>query len=428
MRFIKNSSYLYRHDSSISTLTQKFHVSSGLRHLSSPSKTKNNSSEAKFTLDSLTSYISSIRLKVASSLTSSLPPSDRVHLLKSLGIDIREGDSFTPAAVEQVEEDRRTSIGEAVAQAVAKEASTENLLEEERKEIWRKAEKAAMERVQSDFLIKERQLALERWKKELEEEKRLEEKGNDPHPILGPVLIDLGYKRIHVAKAEALASVPVWEKQRVYRHDRAKNMASDKMKTTDLGLPGIITLHESEDGQLAILDGQHRVGMMTILQERQHINENKIDLDRVLIEVFPQLHNFSPKHAQDIFTEINKAEPVKLLDMPGVAKVSERRIINEAAMSLQDAYPDMFKPSQRCRAPNVNIDNLRDAIFASGLLKRHSIKNRKSLVEWVLQKNRELAAKYINDDGARQSHSDRVMNKAHKYEFYLGLDLGWLYD
>jgi len=45
----------------------------------------------------------------------------------------------------------------------------------------------------------------------------------------------------------------------------------------------------------------------------------QLNLNQILVEVFPSTS--SDDHAQDIFTIINKAEPVKLVDMPGVAKV-----------------------------------------------------------------------------------------------------------
>jgi hypothetical protein len=151
----------------------------------------------------------------------------------------------------------------------------------------------------------------------------------DVHPILGPVVSDLGYKRIHLVPAEKLAAIPVWKKQRIYRHDRAKVMAADKLKTLHLGLPGVICIHEEENGKLSILDGQHRVGMMQLLQEKQEREQktngsinvgdsstavaNYIDLDRVLVEVYPQKpHVRSKDHAEAIFMEINKAEPIKL--------------------------------------------------------------------------------------------------------------------
>jgi hypothetical protein len=64
------------------------------------------------------------------------------------------------------------------------------------------------------------------------------------HPVLGPVISDFGYKRVHLVPAKTLASIAVWKKQRTFRHDRAKTMVKDKLKTPHLGFPGIIVLHE----------------------------------------------------------------------------------------------------------------------------------------------------------------------------------------
>ena len=300
--------------------------------------------EASRSLSTSTSIFDNIKLKIASALTSSLSPTDRDRLLKSLNINVSGQDQHNlDTQQEEILQQGKinNSIGEAVAAAIAKEAAKNKTLSEKQKDdIWKQAEKATMERVKNDLLIQERRLAMERWQKELEAEKKrvaqeeitalapvptaaamVEGDRNEDmhHPILGPIVVDLGYKRIHLASAQALSSIPIWEKQRVYRHDRAKGMASDKMKSLELGLPGIIALHESVDGKLSILDGQHRVGMMTILQEKANDGHLQLNLNQILVEVFPSTS--SDDHAQDIFTIINKAEPVKLVDMPGVAKV-----------------------------------------------------------------------------------------------------------
>jgi hypothetical protein len=146
------------------------------------------------------------------------------------------------------------------------------------------------------------------------------------HPILGPVIQDLGYNRIHLLSAGKLGTIPIWKKQRIYRHERAKAMVEDKWKSMPLGLPGVICLHEGKDGKLSIIDGQHRVGMMMLLRDRQrkHLEDNTdlttatnaIDFDRVLVEVYPHREGYNggddDKRAQDLFLEINKAEPLKV--------------------------------------------------------------------------------------------------------------------
>jgi len=380
------------------------------------------------------SFLTDLRLRAAKALTASLPPESRSSLLRS----INAIDSSL------AEDSNQKSIGEAVAEAVKKEAEkNDHKWKREKENIMAKSERAAKERVQHDLLIQQRRLELEEWQMKIrtekveEEKKRIEaskrEKDRDEenahHPILGPAFVDLGYKRVHITSARALAAIPIWEKQRVYRHDRAKGMATDKQRTTELGLPGIISLHEAEDGQLAILDGQHRVGMMAILQSKG-MDTDQLDLERVLVEVFPQHSNSSIAHASDIFTEINKAEPVKLVDMPGIAKKADRNIINDGAQMLMDSYPDMFKPSQRCRSPHLNIDNLRDALFASDVLKRHSVKSSKALFDWMSEKNQELGHLYVNGKGGSTVNqvSKTALNKAVKFHFFLGLDSSWLYS
>jgi hypothetical protein len=118
------------------------------------------------------------------------------------------------------------------------------------------AEAAARARIESDLAVQERRLNFARWQRELEQETQQEQakiadettqekvNGAGVHPVLGPAIIDLEYKRVHLVSAKTLSTIPVWEKQRIYRHDRAKLMASDKAKTQNLGLPGVILLHE----------------------------------------------------------------------------------------------------------------------------------------------------------------------------------------
>lgn len=293
----------------------------------------------------------------------------------------------------------------------------------------------------------------------------------DHHPILGPKIAHLPYKRVHLTSASKLASLPVYEKQRAYRHDRAKEMAKDKKKTLWMGIPGVISLMEEECGRLSILDGQHRVGMMALLSEEQRkiveknqnvngangeqsTNEGKdnplaqLDLENILVEVFlPQqksnntdsVLNDSKKQQptaeeQDdkaiIFTEINKAEPIKLLDLPGVTNKKTRDVIDYAANHFYNAFPEMFSPSQKCRAPHLNLDNLRDALFASEVIKREKVGSGGELVKWMGKKNDELREMYTSGDGVDgggKKVSQNALKKAKNHDFYLGLESTWLY-
>jgi hypothetical protein len=165
--------------------------------------------------------------------------------------------------------------------------------------------------------------------------------------------------------------------------------------------------------------------MLTILQDKA---KNTANLDQILVEVFPQSKSTSPStHAEDLFIEINKAEPVKLLDMPRMAKSKDKEIIDDAAHKLYDAYPDMFKASQRCRPPHLNVDNLRDAIFTANIIKQYSITNSSVLYEWMMQRNKELEQVY-SSTSSTTTVSKSALEKAKEFKFYLGLDLSWLHQ
>lgn len=161
--------------------------------------------------------------------------------------------------------------------------------------------------------------------------------------------------------------------------------------------------------------------MMTILQEKDN---NSSMFDNVLVEVYPQTSDHGDSHAEDIFTEVNKAEPVRLVDMPGVAKAVERNTLTDGVNRLQEAFPDMFSASSRCRAPHLNNDNLRDALFKAEVLTRHAIKSAKALESWLLRENDKLAEKYKSGDV--KGVSKAALNKAQASGFYLGLESSWL--
>ena len=179
------------------------------------------------------------------------------------------------------------------------------------------------------------------------------------------------------------------------------------------------------------------------------------DFENILVEVFPagRINDTTTsstkkregddneyEYAKEIFLEVNKAEPVKLIDLPGVGTKSSsgRKIVNRinvVADKLKNTYPHMFSESQRCRLPHVNIDNLRDAIFGSNIVQKHNLNTTKQLEEWILQQNDILGTKYNKnhyDDENKQQQQMVIpvaaLNKANKYNFYLGLDSRWLYN
>jgi len=269
------------------------------------------------------------------------------------------------------------------------------------------------------------------------------------HPILGSLISDLGYKRIHLASANQLSTIPVWEKQRTYRHDRAEAMANEKAETMNLGFPGVICVHEGMDGKLSILDGQHRLGMMQALQQKNGLKFDNTMFDRVLVEVYT--HSIDQdsngntdtfEHAKEIFLEINKAEPIRLVDIPE----ADLEIISAAVSELKNRHPDMFSPKFSCSAPYVNEDMIINLIFESHILKKPMTSNKgfgkkssskhksekidsgKKLADWLKEKNTALGKEYKQDREKRDLIGAKEWTIASEKGFYLGLENSWLYN
>jgi hypothetical protein len=262
------------------------------------------------------------------------------------------------------------------------------------------------------------------------------------HPVLGPAIADLGYKRIHLVSSGKLGTIPIWNRQRTYRNDRARRMASDKLASMQLGFPGVVCLYEDSKGSLSILDGQHRVGMMQTLREMRNKNGGKLAqndetiFENVLVEVYSDATanatdaKKDKSIAEQVFLEINKAEPVKMLDLPGVASADDRKLITEAVAALKDQFPKMFSTSQRCKSPNVNIDNLRNSIYGANILQRHKdeVATANQLLNWLLVQNAAVGESYENDPKKQQFISSKAWKKASKAGFYLGLESSWLFS
>ena len=96
------------------------------------------------------------------------------------------------------------------------------------------------------------------------------------------------------------------------------------------------------------------MGAIEILLRRGVIR----DTDEVLVEVFPDV---SDAKAAELFTEINAAQPVRFVDMPGVVAPEMKWALEGAAGALKNKYPAMFSESARCKIPNVNLDALRSS-------------------------------------------------------------------
>jgi len=256
---------------------------------------------------------------------------------------------------------------------------------------------------------------------------------NQQHPLLGTLLQDFGYKQVYSLKMSQLIDskvLPVWESQRSFREDRAKKIVKAKQTDQRFGVfPGVITLWSDANSKDAkvykILDGQHRVGALRILMEEGEVKPD----DEVMVEVFRLKGD---EEAAALFTEINQAQPVKLVDMPGVTDAATRVALEGAAASLKAKFPAMFKTSERCLPPHLNVDVLKDKLFQADVMPRFKLTTSKQLLDWMLEQNVKLAERsddeWIELRGPKGSSKKKeetflkALIKARDTEFYLGSD------
>mmetsp|Transcript_6108 Transcript_6108/g.19566 ORF Transcript_6108/g.19566 Transcript_6108/m.19566 type:complete len:402 (-) Transcript_6108:177-1382(-) len=254
----------------------------------------------------------------------------------------------------------------------------------------------------------------------------------EDHAVFGSLLHDFGFKKVYKAAPLVLWSgTTLWQKQRAFRDDRAVMIAKSKAKSNVGGWPGAISIVEAEDGIGAVVDGQHRLGAAHVLASK--FGGLPPRLSQIIVEVYPHMADLQ---IAELFAEINKAEPVALIDLPataeGGATDADRQVITTAAEQLKDSFPDMFKPTKNCRAPHVNVDSLRDELHAHGAARRFT--DAAAMHVWLLEKNRALGS-LSRDQWLRQLQSsranteaalDKALAKAAQHGFYLGLTWRWL--
>ena len=250
------------------------------------------------------------------------------------------------------------------------------------------------------------------------------------HQVYGTLVHDFGYKRVYCANPTTLwTGTQMWEKQRAFRQDRAKLIGKAKETSEVVGWPGTISVVEMKDTQGKnigfVVDGQHRLGAAYSMSVKNNMSSM---LEEILVEVYPQI---SDRAAKALFTEINKVEPVTMIDLPkedGGAGAKEKLIIDKACENLRNQFSTMFKPSRRCLAPHLNIDKLRSEIHDSDLLQRMRIDSDESLLEYLHSVNNKLAMLSDEDLKSRGGGkmSDAALRKARGNSFFLGLGFGWL--
>ena len=266
------------------------------------------------------------------------------------------------------------------------------------------------------------------------------------HEHFGELVLDLGYKRVYRTSVMSLSRTPVWEKQRILRPNRSRSIADDKIAAkNNMHLPGVLTMFHCKDGRTGIIDGQHRAAALIILAQEGHWDPYARN---IMVDVFNV--DGDDKEIMNLFVEINRAEPVRLIDMPTQDPTSAKlkKAIDEVVELLNEQYPSMFG-GPRCRTPKLNVDKFRDELFQSQFMPRNNLRTGKQLHRALVKINNSLhrnkadqwmalIGKSTNfnlqgDEDTESLVSNSLPSsfvlaykKARKHKFYLGLTPNWM--
>lgn len=282
------------------------------------------------------------------------------------------------------------------------------------------------------------------------------------HPCFGELLADLGFKKIYRASARTLVNtVPIWAKQRACNEGRVDEIVKAKAQAPSLMGPimcfefgpseferdGLAMPSVTRPQPRAIFDGQHRArAAMRLLSSEAFTIEDEADDDDVhaalgdrrptprasaeggfddfalIVEVYPVN---AEREIKALYLEVNKSESVKEIDLPDAIAPQRKAHIDEACERLRKAFPDMFKPSERCRPPHVHRDTLRNKLFHHAATME--LTSADDLVARFTAVNQRLQARPAAQWPERLS---KPLEKARAHGFFLGLEdyawLGWL--
>ena len=140
----------------------------------------------------------------------------------------------------------------------------------------------------------------------------------------------------------------------------------------------------------------------------------------MIVEVYPVRDESDIKR---LYLEVNKGESVKEIDLPDQLAPERKLVIDGACALLQKAYPEMHKPSDRCRPPHVHRDTLRNKLFHTPAA--HQAGTAEELHRMLLRVNDRLRGRPYGQWPSRVR--DKPLKKAKQHGLFLGLDeYAWL--
>ena len=198
--------------------------------------------------------------------------------------------------------------------------------------------------------------------------------------------------------------IQIPEIQRIIDTNKVKDIVDYqieyKKKYNKFNFMGVISIHILIDKGYFLIDGQHRYESAKKLHELGH------DI-AITVE----------------FIEVNQREELennyKILnlntELPDFPDDIEKNIPEEAARHFQSQYPTIWSKNSRSRKPHIYFNFFQEAL--GDLTKELNIKSSKDLIELVENKNN----KYKKWSHGSFKVSEKILNKCHDENFYLGL-------
>jgi hypothetical protein len=231
----------------------------------------------------------------------------------------------------------------------------------------------------------------------------------------GKLLTIIGAKYVYESKiSEIIESedlIDLWDKQRSINDDRVQDIIIYQKSLIITDFKGMIIFCEYE-GNFYIIDGQHRIAAMILL-----FSEEKIDI-KFITEVY---HDQTKKDIQNLFIEINKAEPVPLFYL------NSSESLDESVEYFIKKYKKAFKDQMRTIRPYITINQFEDSICE--LISQLNIKDSIELIGIIEKQNtsyhrnhspRQILLRLgIKKSGEKILYSE--YDEAKKMGFFLGL-------
>ena len=201
-----------------------------------------------------------------------------------------------------------------------------------------------------------------------------------------------------------------WYYNRPLNYEHVKSLVEVSLEKKCL--EGVIDILESEDEELCVVNGQHRI------ESIKEISKNDDKFNQVLIVNVHPVKSFDSDEAEKIFLATNNIQNVEMRDRP-------QKKLQNICNRMIDRYPNGItrNPSGKANLHRMDIKELYNILQRSDtFLDENNLED--YLFDKLVELNTELSnMSYENIFGSKHKSKkkDKLYAGAHKDNFYLGV-------